>query len=127
VRKSSPITLSFIGRVPDVRFKLAVSNPGLTYTHTGFPTDVTLGTLAMQSRLPGWVSAVSAANADTLSVGVGGVSVIYFHNGTNWQRTTGPATNRDGIIISAGVPIIIFKRSFNASSSYVTRDLPYSL
>lgn len=126
-RKSAALTLRFTGRVPDVRFRLAVLNSGSTFTHTGFPTDVTLGALSLQTALVGWVSAPLAANADTLSVVSGGSLTSYFHNGTNWQRTTGPATNRDGITITTGTPILIFKRGVAAGSSTFSRNLPYSL
>ena len=125
-RKSTALTLRFTGRVPDVRFSLEVPNAGTTYTHTGFPTDVTLGVLSLQTALPGWVSASSASNADILSVDIGAVSSAYFHNGTNWQRTTGPSTNRDSIIIAAGIPIIIFKRGSASGTSTLNRNLPYS-
>lgn len=125
-RKSSGMTLRFPGRVPDVRFKLAVPNAGTLYTHTGFPTDVTLGVLSLQTALPGWVSSASSANADTLTVGVGVTSLTYFHNGTNWQRTSGLTTNRDSISIAAGTPIIIFKRGNASGVTYWTRNLPYS-
>src|SRR6185503_9817824 len=100
-RKASAMILTFIGRVPDVRFRTSIHNAGPTYLHTGFPTDVTLGALAMQTALPGWISAAVADNADTLSVSTGADWLNYFHNGTFWQRTTGPATNRDGIVILA--------------------------
>ncbi len=125
-RKSTALTLRFVGRVPDVRFRLAVANSGATYTHSGFPQDVTLGALSLQTAVAGWVSAPAAANADTLSVGVGASALTYFHNGANWQRTTGPATNRDAITITAGTPIILFKQGTASGSSWFTRNLPYS-
>jgi hypothetical protein len=124
-RKSSAMTLRFTGRVPDVRFSLVVANAGNTYTHTGFPTDVTLGVLSLQTALSGWVS--SASTADILWVDIGGGSAAYFHNGSNWQRTIGPATNRDSVNILAGTPIIIFKRGTASGSSLLIRNLPYSL
>ena len=126
-RKSTALTLRFTGRVPDVRFSLVVANSGNTYTHTGFPTDVTLGVLSLQTALSGWVSAASASNADILWVDIGGSSLAYFHNGSYWQRTIGPATNRDSNVISAGTPIIIFKRGTSSGTSTLIRNLPYSL
>ncbi len=126
-RKSSAMILRFTGRVPDVRFSLVVPNAGATYTHAGFPTDITLGALSLQTALTGWVSAPAASSADTLSVGIGADSLSYFHNGSNWQRTTGPATNRNAITITAGTPILIFKRGSAAGSARFNRNLPYSL
>lgn len=125
-RKSSAMTLRIVGRVPTERFNMVVSNAGSTYTHTGFPTDVTLGSLSMQTALAGWVSAPAAANADILSVVNGAGVTSYFHNGTNWQRTTGPSTNRDSISILSGTPILIFKRGIASGSSLYIRNAPYT-
>jgi uncharacterized protein (TIGR02597 family) len=126
-RKSTAMTLRFLGAVPRERFVIVVPNAGSTYTNTGFPTDVTLGTLALQSLVPGWVSSATAANADTLSVSTGGGFLNYFYNGTNWQRTTGPATNRDSINIPAGTPILIFKRGAASGTSLLARTRPYTI
>lgn len=126
-RKSNALTLTLVGRVPDVRFSLVVPNSGSTYTHTGFPTDVTLGSLSLQTALAGWVSAPVAGDADTLSVSIGALWLTYFHNGSYWQRTTGPATNRDSVIVTTGTPILIFKRGTAAGTSTFMRNLPYSL
>jgi hypothetical protein len=125
-RKSSAITLTFIGRVPDVRFSVPVANAGPTYTHAGFPTDVTLAALGMQSALPGWVSAPSASTADILSVSSGASWLSYFYNGTYWQRTTGPATNRGANVIVAGTPILVFRPGTAGGTTSFLRALPYS-
>jgi hypothetical protein len=126
-RKSSAMTLTLVGRVPDVRFSVVVPNSGSTYTHTGFPTDVSLGTLSLQTALPGWVSAPAAANADTLWVNSGAIWLTYFYNGSYWQRTTGPATNHNSVIVNAGTPILIFKSGTATGSSTFIRNVPYSL
>jgi len=126
-RKSSQMTLTLLGRVPESRAMIAVGNAGSTFTHTGFPTDVTLGSLAIQSKIPGWVSSVSPASADLLGVNSSGVWIYYFHNGTNWQRTSGSAANRDTISIPAGAAVKIFRVGVAGGTSYFTRDLPYSL
>ncbi len=126
-RKSTAVTITFLGRAPDVRFSVPIANAGPTYTHTGFPVAVSLGALGLQNRVPGWVSAATAAAADTLSVSSGAAWLSYFHNGAFWQRTTGPATNRDAIVITTGTPIQIFKRGAAAGTTSFTRALPYPL
>ena len=126
-RRSSALTLRATGAAPTERFVLLVANAGSTYTHAGFPADVTLGTLALQTALAGWVSATSASSADTLSVLSGAGYLSYFYNGTNWQRTTGPATNRDAITISAGTPILLYKRGSASGTAVLQRSLPYTL
>lgn len=125
VRKSGAFVLRFAGAIPMERFNLLVPNAGSKYTHTGFPMDVTLGALSMQTALQGWVSAPLAANADTLSVVSGASLLTYFHNGTNWQRTTGPATNRDAVVIPAGTAIMLFKRGAASGSALLLRNRPY--
>jgi hypothetical protein len=125
-RKAAACTLTISGRVPDVPFAELVANSGSTFTHAGFPTDTTLGELSLQTALAGWVSNPTAANADTLSIANGAGWISYFHNGTHWQRTTGPATNRDGIVLPAGTPILIFKRGSASGSSLLRRALPYT-
>lgn len=126
-RKSTALTLTFLGRAPDVRFSVPIANAGPTYTHTGFPVAVSLGALGLQNRVAGWVSAATAGAADTLSVSSGADWLSYFHNGAFWQRTTGPATNRDAIVITAGTPILIFRRGAAAGTAPFTRALPYPL
>ncbi len=125
VRRSSALTLRFTGRVPDVRFRLAVANSGSTYTHTGFPTEVTLGNLSLQTTLPGWVSGAET-NADILVVGIGSSAPAYYHDGTQWSRP-GIPLKFDGTKIPAGTPIQIFKRGSSSGTSYLTQFIPYSL
>jgi uncharacterized protein (TIGR02597 family) len=125
-RKTDAMVLRFIGAVPLDRFNFVVPNSGAKYTHTGFPTDVAIGVFSLQTALSGWVSSPTAANADTLSVISGAGYLSYFHNGTYWQRTTGPSTNRDSVVINAGTPILIFKRGSNAGSSLLLRNRPYN-
>lgn len=126
-RKAAGFALRVIGRVPETKVNMLVANAGSTYTHTGYPQDISIGSLALQNRLPGWVSAATAADADMLAVNSGGTWLYYFHNGTNWQRTTGPATNRDSIVITAGTAIQLFKRGSASGSSNFTRQRPYTL
>lgn len=126
-RKSSAMTLVFLGNVPTSRAMISVANSGSTYTNTGFPTAVTLGSLALQTKVPGWVSSASAASADLLGVNSGGAWTYYFHNGTNWQRTSGPTINRDTVAIPAGAAIQLFKAGIASGNTYFIRDVPYSL
>lgn len=126
-RKSNALSLVFLGQVPTSRAMISVANSGSTYTNTGFPTAVTLGSLAIQTRIPGWVSSAVPASADLVGINSGGIWSYYFHNGTNWQRTSGPATNRDTVSIPAGAAIQIFRVGIAAGNSYLLRDAPYSL
>jgi uncharacterized protein (TIGR02597 family) len=126
-RKSDALSLVFLGQVPTSRTMISVANSGSTYTNTGFPISVTLGALALQSRISGWVSAPSAASADLLGINSGGAWTYYFHNGTNWQRTSGPATNRDTVPVPVGAAIQIFKAGIASGNSYFIREVPFAL
>ncbi len=127
VRKSSQISLTLLGRVPDTDTMIAVSNTGSTYTHSGYPVDVTIGGLALQSRISGWVSSSSASTADLLGVNTGGSWLFYFHNGANWQRISGPATNRDSIVISAGSALRLYRATSGSGVTYLRRPIPYPI
>lgn len=126
-RKSSELKLTVLGRVPDSRAMIAVANSGSTYTHTGFPTDITLGALAMETRVSGWRSASSSASADLLGVNTGSAWFFFFHNGSNWQQTSGPAINRNAVNIPAGAAIRIFRPGIASGTGYFIRNMPYSI
>lgn len=124
-RKGAALSLVFLGNVPMTKVNMLIANAGSTYTHTGFPQDVTLGDLNLQTQLAGWVSASTASQADVLSISSGGSWISYFHNGSYWQRTTGPTTNRNAIVIAAGTPIQLFKRGVAAGNSVFIRNRPF--
>ncbi len=127
VRKAAAFNLTLLGAVPITRTNIPVANVGNTYTHTGFPTAVSLGNLALQDQLTGWVSHTDTAQADLLAVATGASWVNYFHNGTNWQRTPGSSASRDAVVIPAGTPIRIIKRNGTTGSTPLILSLPYSL
>jgi hypothetical protein len=126
-RKSGSVPLVFLGQVPTSRAMISVANSGSTYTNTGFPTAVTLGTLAVQSKIAGWVSSATPTSADLVGINSGGIWSYYFHNGANWQRTSGPATNRDSVSIPAGAAIQIFRVGIAGGNTYLLRNTPFTL
>ena len=126
-RKSTAFQLAILGRVPSVLHTHVVANAGSTFTNTGFPATVTIGALAIQSKIPGWVSNATSGAADWLIVSNGITTTNYFFNGTNWLRTTGPSSVRDDNTIDAGNYISIFKRGVVSGTSLYTNAVPYSL
>jgi putative intracellular protease/amidase len=125
-RTAAATSLVFVGRVPEAPFVATVANAGNTYLHAGFPSDTTLGGLSMQTILPGWLSASTASQADQLAVPTGAGWLSYYHNGTQWVRTTGPALNRDTVSVPAGTALLISKQGFAAGTSVLKRPVPYS-
>ena len=127
VRRAPAVTLTFTGRVPATAFRVAVNNASSTVIHAGFPTDTTLGSLAIQTLLPGWRSAATAAAADTVSLFNGTAWIGYFHNGSFWQPTTGPAANSDALAIPAGGLLTIQRPGTATGATDLVRAAPYSL
>jgi hypothetical protein len=127
IRRASALTLTFTGRAPASPFRAPIANASGTVIHAGFPTDTTLGGLAVQTLLPGWRSAGSPATADTVSLFNGTAWVGYFHDGSSWQPVTGPAVNSDGQAIPAGALLTIQRPGATAGATDLVRTLPYSL
>ncbi|HEY1111766.1 MAG TPA: hypothetical protein VGE76_24135, partial [Opitutaceae bacterium] len=104
-----------------------VANTGNTYTHTGFPTDTTLGSLSLQTRIPGWTSATTAALADKVYLHADNGWRGYFHNGAAWVAATGDAASQEALALPAGSPLLIVRPGLTDGASTLVRALPYSL
>ncbi|HEX2854080.1 MAG TPA: pectinesterase family protein [Opitutaceae bacterium] len=126
VRRNPALTLTFTGRVLPTPFAVPVNNAGSTAIHAGFPTDTTLGGLAVQTLLPGWHSGPTATNADLVVLYNGTAWVNYFFNGTFWQPATGAATNSDAVAIPAGTALMIQRPGATVGTTDLVRALPYS-
>jgi uncharacterized protein (TIGR02597 family) len=126
-RRGPSTSLTVTGTVPSTKYRASIANSGNTLIHTGFPTDTTLGSLAVQTLLPGWTSSLTSANADWIYVMQGGLWTSYYHTGTKWCTTSGPQTPRDSIVIPAGAPILLFKKGTASGNSTLQRALQYSL
>lgn len=126
-RRAAATEIVATGTVPSMKYRASVANSGNTLIHSGFPTDVTLGSLAVETLLPGWVSNSSAVTADWLYVMQAGAWVSYYNNGAHWRRTTGPDVDRSTVSIPAGSPILLFKKGTAVGATDLNRALPYSL
>lgn len=127
IRRGSPLTLTFAGRVLATPFRAPVNNATSTVIHAGFPTDTTLGGLAVQSLLPGWRSNPSVASSDQLAVHNGVTWVNYFHNGSFWQPASGAATDSGAVAIPAGALLTIQRPGTTSGTTDLVRSPPYSL
>ncbi|WP_221031687.1 hypothetical protein [Actomonas aquatica] len=127
VRKADAFTLTLAGAAPVTATNIPVADLGTTFTHTGFPLDVTLDGLALQTHLAGWASNSDVDQADLLAVATGASWVNYYHDGSQWVRAPGATTNRGAVVIPAGTPIRIIKRSGVTGSTPLVLPLPYSL
>lgn len=121
VRRAAAVSLTFTGRVAATPFHATVNNASSTVIHRGFPTDTTLGTLALQTRLPGW------KGGDLVSLHNGTTWIAYSFNGSFWQPAAGPVTNTDTTAIPAGALITIQRTGATSGTTDLTLELPYSL
>jgi len=128
-RRGPQMSLTFVGRVPDVKYRACISNTGSTTVHTGFPLSTTLSSFALNTVVPNWRSSTSWSSADQIYIFTAGSWTGFYHNGSNWRRVNSSSTlDRGGIEIPAGAPVQIFRPSGLASGiSYLTKSIPYSL
>jgi uncharacterized protein (TIGR02597 family) len=127
LRRGAPLTLTFAGRVLATPFRAPINNASTTVIHPGFPTDTTLGSLAVQTLLPGWRSGTNPTNTDLVGVHNGSAWVLYFYNGAFWQPFAGPATNSDAVAIPTGGLVTIQRPGATAGTTDLVRPIPYSL
>lgn len=123
-RKGAPLSLVVAGGIPLSQVNIQVQNSGETFTNTGLPTDITLGGLTLETRVSGWVSSGDPSVADLVGIPAGAGWVFYFHNGSNWQRVSGPTTNRDSVEVEAGKPIRILRRGQATGTTELVVPLP---
>jgi DNA/RNA endonuclease G (NUC1) len=121
VRRAPALTLTFTGRAPATPFRAPVNNASSTVIHAGFPTDTTLGALALQTKLPAWTG------GDLVGLYNGTAWVTYLFNGSFWQTASGPAVVSDNVAIPAGALITIQRAGTTPGVSEFVRALPYSL
>lgn len=121
VRRAAALTFTFTGRVPATAFRATVYNASSTVIHPGFPTDTTLGALALQTKLPAWTS------GDIVGLHNGTAWVSYLFNGSFWQTASGAPVDSDSVAIPAGALITIQRPGATPGVSEFVRGLPYSL
>lgn len=133
-RAPSALTFYVTGRVPEVGGRPVHSRPGTTFLNLAIPADITIGDLAVNTRVAGWKTAADAAasaTADRLQVWGNTSWIIYYLNTSgSWQRTTDvPASpSRNGIVIPAGRPVMITRIDAGAgAATLVNLPINYSV
>lgn len=126
-RRGAALALTFTGRVPSSPFRIAVANAGNTYTHTGYPTDVTLGEFALERRVANWVSSTSPEFADKISLPASAGWRTFYHNGADWIDLATHRATPEAVTIPFGTPIVIARPGSSVGFSTLARPLPYSL
>lgn len=127
VARVGPATaVTLVGRVPATPFYTQVARSGNTYTHSGFPTDVTLTALALERRIADWIPSATPHIADQVSFPVDGRWKAVYYNGANWIDPASGSV-QDSAVIRAGTPLLIDRPGAAAGSSVLVRQRPYSL
>lgn len=136
-RAATDLKLYVTGRVPATAPRYFHGRPNTTFLSTGLPADVTLGTLSLQTRAPGWVAGTSpgtaAIDADLIQVWNNTSWLIFYYDSSTgyWRRNTDIASSpsRNTFNIPAGRPILIRRLSTNgvAADGLITMPMPYTL
>lgn len=135
-RSSSEFKMYVTGRVPGVGAKHFHAWPGVTFVSLGVPVSVTLGDLALQTRLSGWQSGVTSSalsNADLIQVWGGAAWLIFYYNSerSRWELNTDSAStpSRNTFVVQAGRPIMIRRLGSTADQTQklIELPMPYSL
>jgi hypothetical protein len=120
-RRGPALSLAFLGRVSNTPFRAKIL-PGVSnLLHTGFPVDISLGQLALHSRIVGWRSGL----LDQIYVFSGGNWNSFYHNGSNWTNTA--ASNQDGVILPAGAPFQLLRSGTPVGSPEMVVPTPAGL
>jgi len=112
-RRGGAATLTVFGRVSTVSHRFRVTANSTTATHVGFPIDLTLGQLALQTRVTGWRS----GSADRVFVRRNGVWTPYLFSGSFWTNPGGAP--EDGLVLPAGSLIQIHREAGPSSVDFV--------
>ncbi len=123
LRRGAPLGLTISGRVLGSSFRQPVNNASSTVITAGFPTDTTLGDLAVQTLLPGWRNGTVASVADAVGLHNGTTWVPYYFNGVNWQTAAG--VNASATAIPAGSALLIQRPGSTAGTTDLVLEKTY--
>jgi hypothetical protein len=123
---NTPLQFIVTGKVPSGQRKVSVKTSGTTILSPYWPVNMTLAQLALQTT-PNWLSGPNASSADTLLVTSSGSTTTFYHDGTNWRRTTlgNPISNSN--VVPVGASIQISKRGNAAGFAEYQNTAPYNL
>jgi hypothetical protein len=119
------------GRVPDMAAQFFHSRPGVTFLSTGLPTPVTLGSLALQTRVSGWIAGTNIStalvDADFIQVWSSTAWLYYYYDSGSghWRRTTDLTdTDRGTISLPIGRPIMIVRQGVTTGGNLIMLPSP---
>lgn len=122
---ATPLEFFVIGRMPSGVRQVSVKNSGTTLLSPYWPVRQTLDGLGLQN-LPGWKSAATHAEADTIILTSNGSAATYFHDGTNWRRVGLGGSNANDIEVPVGASVLISKKGNAPGFATFQHTAPYS-
>jgi hypothetical protein len=123
---AAPLELVTMGRMPSGARQVAVKNSGITLLSSYWPVQQTLGELGLHN-LPGWASAASAGEADTVVLSAGGSATTYFHDGSNWRRVGLGSAVANDTVVPVGASVLINKKGNATGFATYQHTAPYRL
>jgi uncharacterized protein (TIGR02597 family) len=122
-RGATALTIAIAGTATTTKEMTEIPGPGSTYMSLRFPTDTTLGGLALQT-LPGWIKNGSASVADNVYLRTPTAWVTYWHNGTSWVG--GGLGSKDTTPVPAGSALLVIRKSTaTGADAFLSQNAPY--
>lgn len=127
-RASTDFTFNVLGRVASVDQKITYNTAGVSFVSVGVPTDMTLSSLALNSKISGWVNktGITTSGFDQVGIFDGTAWSYYNFNGTQWRNGTLPY-DMGNVAIPTGTPVLVKRASGTSTSGTFTVPLTYSL
>ncbi len=127
-RQTSPLELTFVGKVPTTTERTDLVGPGSTYISNRFPAGTTILATNIHT-LPNWQVSTSPNSADNVYIWNPATSAfsVYYYNGTNWRKSGSLANVNSDVIPSNGTMFVVRRSTATGTQSTLTQALPYTL
>jgi uncharacterized protein (TIGR02597 family) len=128
---TTPLTFTFLGRVPSVGSKVQLAALGTTLLAPYYPKDTTLSSLGFQN-ISGWRKngdpGIDTSNCDQVVLKVGATIFSYYYDVTlsQWRRL-GSGVNQNNVAVAAGTGIRVIRKGTSGQFHTWEQTLPYSL
>lgn len=125
---TSPLEFTVTGGVPVEDRAAITSASGVTFLSNGWPVGTTLGESGIED-IPGWRSGGNASSSDLVYIRseTSGWQT-YFHNGTEWKRSTFGFPSASNVELPVASGIILDRSGGSAGAGNIlAQEKPYNL
>lgn len=123
---ASPLSFVITGEVPTNARNAILKDTGITFLANGWPVNTTLNNSGLQNT-SGWVSGASATVSDQVIIRSATGWNVFFHNGTNWVKSTFGFPNANNEPLPLGQGVIINRIGSGGGLKQLSQSLPYIL